>query len=157
MDQIFEFIQKNNIPNFRPNSSPISDTQNSKSEPSIAESKKDKTTKDEDEMTPQDLAPVILVLEFRLTGRTGYYFVSHPDQSLFWLDPFDFSFMLDDVHMEQTDWLVGLQMKSHYWYHNELFPHLYELTDEDIEEVDDIFGYAIGGKSLSDFLFSSMC
>ncbi|KAF6764327.1 hypothetical protein DFP72DRAFT_799998 [Ephemerocybe angulata] len=89
---------------------------------------------------PQDIAPVVLVLEFRLTGRIGYYFVSHTTQTLFWLDPFDFGYMLGEVHVEQTEWLVGLQMRSHYWYHNDLFPHLYELSERDLGEADDFVG-----------------
>ncbi|RXW16485.1 hypothetical protein EST38_g9376 [Candolleomyces aberdarensis] len=56
-----------------------------------------------------------------------------------------------EVHVEWDNWLVGLQMKSHYWYHNELFPHLYELADDDIDEIDDIVGYAMGD------IFTSSC
>ncbi|RXW23291.1 hypothetical protein EST38_g2560 [Candolleomyces aberdarensis] len=89
---------------------------------------------------PQDLAPVVLVLEPRLTGRVGYYFVDHPSQTLFWLEHFDFTYMLMEVRAEWSEWLAGLQMKSHYWYHNELFPHLYELVDDDTDEIDDIVG-----------------
>ncbi|KAJ2925418.1 hypothetical protein H1R20_g11700, partial [Candolleomyces eurysporus] len=49
-----------------------------------------------------------------------------------------------EVRVQWSDWLVGLQMKSHYWYHNELFPHFYELVDDDIDEVADIVEYAMG-------------
>jgi hypothetical protein len=76
----------------------------------------------------------------------GYYFVDHPNQTLFWLEPFDFTYMLMEVRVKWTDWLVGQMMKSHYWYHNELFPHLYELDEDDIDEIDDIVGYAMGGE-----------
>jgi hypothetical protein len=37
-------------------------------------------------------------------------------------------------------------MKSHYWYHNELFPQFYEVDDDDIDEIDDMVGYAMGGE-----------
>ena len=95
---------------------------------------------------PQDLAPVVLVLEFKLSGNVGYYFVSHPTKALFWLDPFDFSEMLGEVHIRHTEWLVGLQMKSHYWTHNDYFPHLYELKHDDLEEAEDLLATAIGGQ-----------
>lgn len=95
---------------------------------------------------PQDLTPVVLVLEFKLSGNIGYYFVSHPTKTLFWLDPFDFSDMLGELHIKHTEWLVGLQMKSHYWTHNDYFPHFYELKQEDLEEIEDLLATAIGGK-----------
>lgn len=39
-------------------------------------------------------------------------------------------------------------MKSHYWYHNELFPHLYQLTPENLNEIEDILTFAIGGMCI---------
>ncbi|KAF5329995.1 hypothetical protein D9611_010429 [Ephemerocybe angulata] len=126
MGQIFDYMKRNDIDFPRP------------PKPTKKRGSKERKT------YPQDIAPVVLVLEFRLTGRIGYYFVSHTTQTLFWLDPFDFGYMLGEVHVEQTEWLVGLQMRSHYWYHNDLFPHLYELSERDLGEADDFVGYGIG-------------
>jgi len=62
--------------------------------------------------------------------------------------------------------MTGLLMQSHYWcaplcpyhpfphanfflssrYHNELFPHVYQPTDEDLIEISDILAYSIGGS-----------
>ncbi|KAH6917955.1 hypothetical protein BKA70DRAFT_5106 [Coprinopsis sp. MPI-PUGE-AT-0042] len=92
---------------------------------------------------------LLLVLELRKSGRCGYYFVDHDHQCLFWLDPFDFSGLVDQVRMQHTSGLVGIQMKSHYWYHNELFPHLYKLTDENLNEIEDILTFAIGDVATS--------
>lgn len=93
---------------------------------------------------PQHLAPVVLVLDRRLTGNMGYYFVSHPTQTIFWLDPFDYSLAVGEVRVPYSKTMIGLEMKAHYWSHNDLFPHLYELEEKDIDEVDDMIGFAIG-------------
>ncbi|KAJ3505990.1 hypothetical protein NMY22_g17391 [Coprinellus aureogranulatus] len=97
-----------------------------------------------DESYPQQLAPIVLVLDIRLTGNTGYYFVSHPTRTIFWLDPFDYSIAVGEVHIDHPTTLIGVEMKCHYWIHNDLFPHLYELDDKDIEDIDDMVGFAIG-------------
>lgn len=94
----------------------------------------------------QEALPIVLVLDPRLSGRMGYYFVSHPTQSLFWLDNFDFSLMLQMVRVAHTDSTIGLRMREEYWGHNELFPHLYQLDDDDIQEADNMIEYSIGGR-----------
>jgi hypothetical protein len=48
-----------------------------------------------------------LVLEFRNSGRCGYYFVNHAEQRLFWLDEFDGMDFLFEVKVEYTPSLVG--------------------------------------------------
>ncbi|KAF5342099.1 hypothetical protein D9611_001707 [Ephemerocybe angulata] len=65
MGQIFDYMTRNDIAFRRP----LKPTKKRGSE--------------ERKTYPQDIAPVVLVLEFRLTGRIGYYFVSHPTQTLF--------------------------------------------------------------------------
>ncbi|KAJ3515755.1 hypothetical protein NLJ89_g1562 [Agrocybe chaxingu] len=85
-----------------------------------------------------------LVLELRQSGRCGYYFVDHTNKCLFWLDPFEFSHLLDPLKIPYTASLVGLVMHSHYWYHNELFPHVYQSTEGDLSEISDILVYSIG-------------
>ncbi|KAG2008408.1 hypothetical protein CC2G_013844 [Coprinopsis cinerea AmutBmut pab1-1] len=90
-----------------------------------------------------------LVLERRTSGNCGYYFVDHGNQCLFWLDSFDFTHLVDQVRIRHTASLVGLQMRSHYWYHNELFPHLYTLTEEDLDVIEDMLAHAIGDVATS--------
>ncbi|TFK26151.1 hypothetical protein FA15DRAFT_667829 [Coprinopsis marcescibilis] len=90
-----------------------------------------------------------LVLELRNSGNCGYYFVNHQKRCLFWLDSFDYSDMVQHVRIKHTTSHVGLQMLSHYWYHNELFPHLYHLTDENLHEIDDMVVFAIGDQTTS--------
>ncbi|KAJ3537984.1 hypothetical protein NMY22_g5363 [Coprinellus aureogranulatus] len=97
----------------------------------------------------QHVAPVVLVLDARLSGETGYYFVFHPTQSVFWLEPFDFSLALREVHIEHSlepDKSMGVKtmMKCHYWKHNDFFPDVYELEREDIEKVDGMIRFVIG-------------
>lgn len=53
---------------------------------------------------PSDIS---LVLEFRLSGRCGYYFVDHETQCLFWLDEFDAIVFLGLVRVKYTPPLVG--------------------------------------------------
>ena len=48
-----------------------------------------------------------LVLEFRNSGRCGYYFVNNPDQRLFWLDEFNGMDFLFEVQVKYTSSLVG--------------------------------------------------
>ncbi|KAJ2925409.1 hypothetical protein H1R20_g11698, partial [Candolleomyces eurysporus] len=143
MNAIFAYMKEHNVSFPRP-AQPFQKRDNPRKSARRKRSSGDHWEEGEHAETPQDLAPVVLVLEFRLTGRVGYYFVDHPNQTLFWLEPFDFTYMLMEVRAQWSDWLVGLQMKSHYWYHNELFPHLYELVDDDVDEIDDIVGYAAG-------------
>ena len=47
------------------------------------------------------------MLEFRNTGRCGYYFVNHAEQRLFWLDEYDGMDFLFEVKVEYTPSLVG--------------------------------------------------
>ena len=48
-----------------------------------------------------------LVLEFRKSGKCGYYFVNHAEQRLFWLDEYDGMEFLFEVKVEYTPSLVG--------------------------------------------------
>jgi len=48
-----------------------------------------------------------LVLEFRNSGRCGYYFVNHAEQRLFWLDEYEGIEFLFEVKVEYTPSLVG--------------------------------------------------
>lgn len=93
----------------------------------------------------QDCVPVVLVLEVRRTTKIGYYFVDHPKKRLFWLERFDFSHDVDRVSVKHTMSHIGLEMTSQYWFHNEFFPDLYELTADDVAEVDNILSFALGG------------
>ncbi|RXW24344.1 hypothetical protein EST38_g1543 [Candolleomyces aberdarensis] len=85
-----------------------------------------------------------LVLELRQSGRCGYYFVNHQERCLFWLDPFDFSALLIPLEIPHTTSHVALLMQSHYWYHNELFPHVYQIDNERLNDIADILVYSIG-------------
>ena len=48
-----------------------------------------------------------LVLEFRNTGRCGYYFVNHVGQRLFWLDEYNGMDFLIEVKVKYTPSLIG--------------------------------------------------
>jgi hypothetical protein len=47
------------------------------------------------------------VLEFRNSGRCGYYFVDHAKQRLFWLDEYEGRDFLYEVRVRYTPSLVG--------------------------------------------------
>ncbi|TEB18531.1 hypothetical protein FA13DRAFT_1608016, partial [Coprinellus micaceus] len=91
-----------------------------------------------------------LVLELRLTGKCGYYFVNHTGQRRFWLEDYDFSWAAGEVHVGHSDSIIGMEMKRHYWRHNEYFPHLYEFMEKDLEEIDDMIGFTFGDVLTSD-------
>ena len=48
-----------------------------------------------------------LVLELRLSGRCGYYFVDHTQKCVYWLDEFDARAYLDEVRVEYTPSHIG--------------------------------------------------
>lgn len=93
----------------------------------------------------QDHAPVVLVLDVRLSGNSGYYFVHHAERRLFWLDEYDFTWCVGEVHVNHTLSSIGLEMTSQYWRHIEAFPHLYEFTQTDLERMSDMIGFTFGG------------
>jgi hypothetical protein len=139
MTWIFEYMEDHNISFCRPTPRKKRRTRNGSAHFQLTPS-----TDPFDDSYPQHLAPIVLVLDIRLTGNTGYYFVDHPAQTIFWLEPYDYSLAVGEVHTDYSTTLIGLEMKSHYWTHNDLFPHLYELEEKDLQEVDDMVGFAIG-------------
>lgn len=108
-------------------------------------------------------ADACLVLEFRQSGRCGYYFVDHSTRCLFWLEDFDAMVFLDQVRVDFTAPLVGHEMKSLYWcvplvaylaicyltygfrLHNEYFPELRPFMVDGLKELKDVLIHAIGG------------
>ena len=110
-------------------------------------------------------AEACLVLEFRQSGRCGYYFVDHSTRCLFWLEEFNAMVFLDEVRVEFTPPLIGHEMKSLYWcvpliaylaicylmdmhasrLHNEFFPELQPFMANTLKELKDILIHAIGG------------
>lgn len=53
-----------------------------------------------------------LVLEFRQSGRCGYYFADHERRSLFWLDDFDALDALSEVRVLFSPSHVGKRLCS---------------------------------------------
>ena len=50
---------------------------------------------------------ICLVLEFRQSGRYGYYFVDHRTRCLFWLEKYDAMEFLAQVRVKYTPSLIG--------------------------------------------------
>jgi hypothetical protein len=139
MGKIFEFMQKNDV-YFRPKAALVV--------PEQARSREGGMTQDEVGCRYlQDSAPTILVLDARLSGRFGYYFVNHLHRRLFWLDEYDFTWCMGEVHVNHTLSSIGLEMMSQYWGHVEYFPHLYEFTPNDLVKFDDMISTTLGGAS----------
>ncbi|KDR80105.1 hypothetical protein GALMADRAFT_92332 [Galerina marginata CBS 339.88] len=92
---------------------------------------------------------ICLVLEFRQTGRCGYYFVDHTHQCLFWLDEFDAMTFLDAIRVNYTRTLIRHELKSLYWLHNEYFPDVRPLERGAILELRDILIHAVGDSMTS--------
>ncbi|KAJ3516749.1 hypothetical protein NLJ89_g920 [Agrocybe chaxingu] len=89
---------------------------------------------------------ICLVLEFRQSGRCGYYFVNHTRQCLFWLDEFNAMDFLWAVRVNYEPSLIAHEMKSLYWLHNEYFPDpvIHPMDDGVLTELEDILHHAIG-------------
>lgn len=64
---------------------------------------------------------VYLVLEFRQSGRCGYYFVDHETKCLFWLEKYDAMEFLSQVRVRYTPSLVGQ------WFYRLIKPQLNSL------------------------------
>jgi hypothetical protein len=92
----------------------------------------------------------VLVLEQRENGKCGYYFADHSHQCIFWLDDFDANSLVYEVKTCPTPSHLGQEIRSQYWFHNELFPHVHDVPDEALRELTDILTHAIGGR-FSDF------
>jgi hypothetical protein len=93
----------------------------------------------------QEDAPIVLVLGARRSGNFGYYFVHHPLRRLVWLDEYDFTWCVGEVHIEHTFSSIAHEMMSQYWKHVECFPHLYEFTQTDLKSMSDTIGFTFGG------------
>ncbi|KIM46860.1 hypothetical protein M413DRAFT_264641 [Hebeloma cylindrosporum] len=97
-------------------------------------------------------AEACLVLEFRQTGKCGYYFVDHSTRCLFWLEEFDAIDTQDflvHVRVKFTPPLVGHEMKSLYWLHNEYFPELRPFVVDALQELKDVLIHAVGDSLTS--------
>ncbi|KJA18441.1 hypothetical protein HYPSUDRAFT_45303 [Hypholoma sublateritium FD-334 SS-4] len=92
---------------------------------------------------------VCLVLEFRQSGRCGYYFVDHRTRCLFWLEKYDAMEFLAQVRVQYTPSLIGNEMKSLYWLHNEYFPQARKFPEDAVIELQDILIHAIGDSLTS--------
>lgn len=140
MGEIFRFMQRNGVC-FIPKAASVASKQASSRQGSVIQD-------DVGLGYFQDSAPVILVLDARLSGNFGYYFVHHEHRRLFWLDAYDFTWCVGEVHVNHTPSSIGLEMTSQYWKHVEHFPHLYELTPSDMVMFDNMTSFTLGGKSL---------
>ncbi|KAJ7027933.1 hypothetical protein C8F04DRAFT_1121165 [Mycena alexandri] len=75
-----------------------------------------------------------------------YYFVNHPDRTVFWLDVATsemFSIMAD-LNGVSTPSHIQLELEAQYWYHCELFPRAWEVTHEILGDLRDMVFYALG-------------
>ncbi|KAJ3567649.1 hypothetical protein NP233_g6226 [Leucocoprinus birnbaumii] len=75
----------------------------------------------------------------------GYYFVCHAKQTLFWLDRKDTFNMVRELFTPSPNLsLVGTELRSHYWFHNEYFPHILEPPQDALLELQDLLWHATG-------------
>lgn len=91
----------------------------------------------------------VLVLEQRENGKCGYYFADHSHQCIFWLDDFDANSLVYEVKTCPTTSHLGQEIRSQYWLHNELFPHVHDVPGEALRELTDILTHAIGDSLTS--------
>ncbi|KAF8155634.1 hypothetical protein B0H34DRAFT_659915 [Crassisporium funariophilum] len=90
-----------------------------------------------------------LALEFRGSGKCGYYFVDHATQSLFWLDEFEGMDFLYEVKVAYSTSLIGHEIRSLYWLHNELFSNVRHVTPDIVSQLKDILIHAVGDSLTS--------
>ncbi|KAK0449708.1 uncharacterized protein EV420DRAFT_760800 [Desarmillaria tabescens] len=101
-------------------------------------------------------ANVDLVFDLRRDPDNGdiccaYYFASHDDRSIFWLDDFN-SIYLDrcnEVNGVTEQSHIGHEIEAQYWYHCQLFPTCLEMTEDIIDELRDILIYCLGDTMTS--------
>ncbi|KAK0480557.1 hypothetical protein IW261DRAFT_1335466, partial [Armillaria novae-zelandiae] len=82
----------------------------------------------------------------------AYYFASHDDRSIFWLDDFNATYFdrWDDIKGVTAASQVGYEIESQYWYHCQQFPTCREMDIKTISELSDILIYCIGDLMTSD-------
>ncbi|KAF9467882.1 hypothetical protein BDZ94DRAFT_913657 [Collybia nuda] len=90
-----------------------------------------------------------LVIEPRSSGNVGYYFADHINQVVFWPVECDIVWELKEVKVHFNETHVGHLIRSYYWRHNELFPHVHKLSANVIDEVSGTLIHAIGDSLTS--------
>ncbi|KAK0237921.1 hypothetical protein EDD85DRAFT_1004952 [Armillaria nabsnona] len=100
---------------------------------------------------------VDLVFDLRQNPLDGniccaYYFASHDDRSIFWLDDFNASYFdrWDQIKGVTSASQVGHEVESQYWYHCQLFPTCREMDIKTINELRDILIHCIGDLMTSE-------
>ncbi|KAK0449706.1 uncharacterized protein EV420DRAFT_1646696 [Desarmillaria tabescens] len=100
---------------------------------------------------------VDLVFDLRRDPDNGdiccaYYFASHDDRSIFWLDDFNATYFnrWDGVKGVTATSQVGYEVESQYWYHCQQFPTCREMDVYTINELRDILIHCIGDLMSSD-------
>ncbi|KAK0452421.1 hypothetical protein EV421DRAFT_1731069 [Armillaria borealis] len=94
---------------------------------------------------------VDLVFDLRRNPEDGniccaYYFASHDDRSIFWLDDFNATYFdrWDEIKGVTAASQVGYEIESQYWYHCQQFPTCREMDMKTINELRDILIHYIG-------------
>ncbi|SJK98585.1 uncharacterized protein ARMOST_01853 [Armillaria ostoyae] len=100
---------------------------------------------------------VDLVFDLRRNPEDGniccaYYFASHDDRSIFWLDDFNATYFdrWDEIKGVTAASQVGYEVESQYWYHCQQFPTCREMDMKTINELSDILIHCIGDMMTSD-------
>ncbi|KAK0480597.1 hypothetical protein IW261DRAFT_1473473 [Armillaria novae-zelandiae] len=81
----------------------------------------------------------------------AYYFASHDDRSIFWLDDFDTTYFdrCNEVRGVTEQSHIGHEIEAQYWYHCQLFPTCLEMTEDIIDELRDVLIYCLGDAMTS--------
>jgi len=79
----------------------------------------------------------------------GYYFADHQNRTLFWLEAFDASSLLEEVRGVTSLAHIGHEIESQYWAHWELFPNVHELSHTLVSELREIIVHNIGDSLTS--------
>lgn len=82
----------------------------------------------------------------------AYYFASHDDRSIFWLDDFNATYLdrWDAIKGVTAASQVGYEIESQYWYHCQQFPACREMDMSTTNEMRDILIHCIGDLMTSD-------
>ncbi|KAK0192797.1 hypothetical protein F5146DRAFT_1041518 [Armillaria mellea] len=100
---------------------------------------------------------VDLVFDLKRNPENGdiccaYYFASHDDRTIFWLDDFNGTYFnrWDEIKGVTAASHVGYEVEEQYWYHCQQFPTCREMDIKTINELSDILIYSIGDLMTSD-------
>ncbi|KAF8838291.1 hypothetical protein BDN67DRAFT_971793 [Paxillus ammoniavirescens] len=114
----------------------------------------------EDQVLPQPCQPppsrTQLVMQRDSAGRWCYYFIDHTSRVVFWVDPFDGTKLLRDLHGVVADSHIGYAIEMQYWHHCEDFPNCIPVNEDHVNEAWGVLSQALADRVTSESPLSTL-